>query len=299
MSFPPTLSLCMITYNEEENLRRCLNSVSHLVDEIIIADTGSTDRTREIAQDAGSRLFVFAWKEDFSQARNFSLQQACGDWILILDADEVLQPVTPAEIKKLLADSEAEGYFLQIKNFHSNGTQFTVDQAVRLFRNRPGYRFHGALHEQIAPSILCHTGGKGLKTAPLLIYHYGYLDRCLHKKEKARRNLAILHRTLQKDPNDPFLLYCLGLEYYQQGEIEKGLDYLRKAIPLMEGSEGYFENAIVNVALGFFITGQTEKLQEFTRKALLMFPHHPVLVRLNQAAKTRASNEKTLSRKNT
>jgi 2-polyprenyl-3-methyl-5-hydroxy-6-metoxy-1,4-benzoquinol methylase len=275
-----TVCLCMIAKNEEELILSCFNSVKRIVDEIILVDTGSRDGTAGLATGAGARVFYFDWKGDFARARNFALEQAVSDWILILDADEELEPVGPEVFCGLLHVSDVEGYFLYIKNYLGTGREFTLDQVVRLFRNRPEYRFEGAIHEQVAPAILRANGGKGLASAPLVINHCGYLDAQVVKKDKFARNTSILKRELKKKPGDPYLLHCLTVEYYQRGEVAKGVACLEKALGRMHGTEGYFQDALLNYALGLLSLGKTEKLIGFAGKSLEILPGHADLLLL-------------------
>lgn len=277
MQHTPRLSLCLIVRNEEDHLENCLASVKHLVEEIIIVDTGSTDRTIGIAQEQGCSVFTWEWNGNFSAARNFSLNKASGDWILVLDADEMLEPTSRQTLDQLLAADSVEGYFLQIKNELGSGHEVAWDQAVRLFRNRPHYRYTGIIHEQVATSILSATLGQGLAQAPLIIRHLGYLDCWIKAKDKPTRNISLIREGIKQTPDDPFLLYCLGLEYYRQHSVSAGLNCLEQALPHLTGAEGYFENVLCHKALGLYATEQIDVLLEFLNKTLLMFPEHPVL----------------------
>ncbi len=182
----PKLSLCMIVKNEEDVLARCLKSVKSLVNEIIIVDTGSTDKTLDIAKDFGAIILQYEWTDDFSAARNFSLNHVTGEWILVLDADEILMFDSNEQIARLLKDDDAEGYFIRIVNLLGEPPDFEISDglAVRLFRNRQEYQFEGVIHEQIKNSISRKRGDQTLKRIPLTIYHDGYLADCLKKKKK-------------------------------------------------------------------------------------------------------------------
>lgn len=178
------LSLCMIVKNEESVLPRCLKSVRSLVWEVIVVDTGSTDATQEVASEFGAKTFDFQWKDSFAEARNFSLDRASGEWILILDADEVLVYDSEKDFGRLLRDPEVEGYFARIVNLLGKSPEFETseDLIVRLFRNKPEYRFEGSIHEQVRPAITRISGEKSLKRAPLTIYHDGYLSEVKKRK---------------------------------------------------------------------------------------------------------------------
>ena len=96
------ISSCLIVKNEAENIARCLESIKSISDEIIVVDTGSTDNTVEIAKSYGARIYFYEWDNNFSNARNFALEKATGDWIIFLDADEYFEENTPKELKNVL-----------------------------------------------------------------------------------------------------------------------------------------------------------------------------------------------------
>src|SRR5208282_6889122 len=146
------LSLCMIVRNEEPLLPGCLESVRGVVDEIVAVDTGSSDATPEIVRTHGGLLLRHTWRDDFSAARNVSLDGATGDWILCMDADERLRPEEHGRLRRLIERSASEDAFLvPIRSETPTGVQLT--RGHRLFRNRKGIRFSGRIHEQISPSF--------------------------------------------------------------------------------------------------------------------------------------------------
>src|SRR3990167_648830 len=105
-----TISLCMIVKNEEKYLGQCLNSVKEIVNEVIITDTGSTDKTKEIAKKFKAKIFDFKWNDDFSEARNESLKHATKEWILVLDADEIINRDDLNKIKEIVKDKETDAF---------------------------------------------------------------------------------------------------------------------------------------------------------------------------------------------
>jgi tetratricopeptide (TPR) repeat protein len=150
-----TMSLCMIVKDEEEMLPRCLEAAAPVVDEIVVVDTGSTDRTMEIAREFGAKLIEHPWSGDFAEARNVSLDAATGDWILWLDADEVLVAEDAERLRELTGKVWREAFFLVETNFTGelgDGNAAT-HSALRVFRNRPGRRFEGRVHEQIGHTL--------------------------------------------------------------------------------------------------------------------------------------------------
>lgn len=215
----PSISLCMIVKNEERTLERCLDSVTSLAPEMIIVDTGSTDRTPAIAARYGAAVIPFDFDvADFGAARNQALGRAKGRWILSLDADEILDPASAPLIPKLTARGENAGYYFQRLNRQVNSESTTIDHVVRLFPNRPGYRFRARVHETIDESIL--AGGGRLVTTAVRIHH----DFALDPEERRRRNLwyiQILQEEIAANPNDSSRLDFLAAEYHQLGMFDE------------------------------------------------------------------------------
>lgn len=144
------ISLCMIVRNEELNIRRCLDSVKNYVDEMVIVDTGSADRTKAVCSEYGARIFDFEWKNDFAAARNFSLEKARGDWILWLDADEVADMADFSSLRVYLDNSEDSLILVPMLHFYGKGPadekHAYFSSAVRLMRKSTGIRFVGKIH---------------------------------------------------------------------------------------------------------------------------------------------------------
>ncbi|MBE1447428.1 glycosyltransferase [Paenibacillus sp. OAS669] len=223
----PTVSLCMIVKNEERYLRKCLDSVKGFVDEIIIVDTGSTDRTLEIANEFNAKVSAFEWIHDFSAARNFAIQQASCDYILQLDADEYLED--GATLQEDIA-SDKDYYSVTIKNHKSDGGSF-AHQAVRLFKNRAELHYIGKLHEHLNildPSLTLSSGD-----ASSLINHLGYLDDTVQEKNKVERNYEIMLKELEANPS-PYSLYNMGKVCMSQRKYEEALNYFKKSYELAD-----------------------------------------------------------------
>jgi len=224
-----TLSLCMIVKDEEENLPRCLKSVEKAVDEIIVVDTGSTDKSIDIAKSFGAKVFSHQWKDDFSEARNISLDNATCDWVLFLDADEELLQEDIPTLRKLLQDKKNEGYYLNEFNFLGDkpGEDIAINITFRLFRNKKEHRFSGAIHEQIVAAV--QRGNPNIEFSSVRINHYGYLNRSTTDKNKIKRNLDILLEEVKKSPDDSFVLFNLGVEYLRLNKYEEAIEQYRKA----------------------------------------------------------------------
>jgi len=207
------LSLCMIVKNEEHNLPKCLESVRTLADDLIIVDTGSTDATPHIAACHGAKVVPFDFtRADFAAARNCALSHARGRWILLLDADEILDRAGAPMIETLVALNENAGYFFERCNHSSDSGSSTTDYVVRLFPNRPNYRYRGRVHETVDASILA-AGGRLHKTAVRIDHSF-----CSDRGERRRKNqwyIEILREEIAANPNDDSRLDFLAAEYHQ------------------------------------------------------------------------------------
>jgi tetratricopeptide (TPR) repeat protein len=241
---PQRLSLCMIMRDEEEHLARCLASVQGVVDEIVIVDTGSVDRSVEIAESFGAHVLHEEWRGDFATPRNTGIDAATGDWILILDADEEL--MDGARVRELLHEEDLEGYCLREVNFIGEelGVESVVNSAFRLFRNKPAYRYNGALHEQIMGAV-DPVGGVCTRFVGIEIHHYGYLEPTTRAKEKTDRNMAIVLDEVARKPTDSFTLFNAGVEYQRIGEHETALEYFRRSFAELSSLKAYYASLLL------------------------------------------------------
>lgn len=217
-----TLSVCMISKNEEANIERCLKSVQCIADEIILADTGSTDNTVEIAKSLGAKVVNHKWNNDFSAARNASLKEATKDWILFLDCDEEMTEEEALKFKALLQQNDShEAFYLRLVNIISD-TVVSDAIVLRAFKNRPEYRFKGKMHEQVITVIQEMYGIDSIGETPIQILHYGYDPNIVDTSKKSRRNLDILLSYDEKD-KDGYYYYVLGNEYARIDDFETAL----------------------------------------------------------------------------
>ncbi|SHE48025.1 Glycosyltransferase involved in cell wall bisynthesis [Caldanaerobius fijiensis DSM 17918] len=246
----PLLSLCMIVKNEEKNLPRCLDSVKDIVDEMIIVDTGSTDSTVKVAESYGAKVFSIRWNDDFSEARNASLEKANGKWILLMDADDELDQEDKQKIRNLLTD-DVEGYFFKTINYvgQNPGVEVALNMNFRLMRNRPEYRFIYPIHEQIAAVIQQIRPGAKLVSTDIKVYHYGYLDDEVVIKEKRKRNMRIIERVLQENPSDAFMRFNMGNEYFALSDYNKALYEYMLSLNNTHGKTGYLSKLYVRMTL--------------------------------------------------
>lgn len=273
------ISLCMIVRNEEKNIRRCLQSVAGAVDEIIVVDTGSTDGTVQAAREFGALVRSFPWNGSFSDARNASLEPATGDWIFFLDADEELAGESRETLRRVTggANENVEGYFVKVINYLSNEgwIESCPDLIFRLFRNRPDYRFHGAIHEQIVDVILKRNSRARYQVAEdLVILHYGYLDRQIREKDKKNRNLALLHQELARDPENRLLRYHYGVELYRAEKYAESAAELVKAANGIDPQTIYLPKLLRYIVLAYRAAGRPEEALEAVRLGLGLFPNY-------------------------
>ena len=249
----PRLSLCMIVKNEQHFLRECLLSVQDFVDEIVIVDTGSSDETKDIAREFTSLVFDFPWNDDFAAARNESLRHATGDWILILDADEILDAKAAGRLREALAAEEAWAYYLPQLHYTNTylshpdfiplregelGGEFAAEFkgyypcfVIRLFRRDPGILFSYCVHETVYPSL--KRLGKSPQHIRLPIHHLHERkgSSVLNDKQNYYFQLSLLniqrYPSYAKSYNDVAVYY----NRYRQDPVV-ALSYCQKAVEL-------------------------------------------------------------------
>ena len=244
---PRTLTLCLIVKDEEQLLPGCLESVAGLIDELVVVDTGSTDRTIEIALAAGAKVIDEPWTDDFSRARNVGLKHATSDFVFWLDADERLDPACRATLRRLV-DSESDEarptiYAPIIQNLDALGRSLGADHMPRLWRRRPELFFTGRVHERVGvevPSVLVRYEDD------LRILHLGYDPGIAEARGKHPRNLRLLELELKDRPDEPTLLYYVAKEAYATGEDERAADLFRDVVRRAPG---------LNFALSSYVFG--------------------------------------------
>ncbi|MFA5032167.1 MAG: glycosyltransferase [bacterium] len=220
-----SISLCMIVKDEEKNLPRCLDSFKDLVDEIIVVDTGSTDRTVEIAKSYGAKVYYFKWCDDFSAARNESLKYATKEWILIIDADEYIDSGNKEKIKQVLQNPVCSAYSINTKNFLAPYSPiFAVNTLIRLYKKIPGICYNGKIHNQIESSI--KKLGVKIGITDIFIYHTGYLAK--DKNDGERINM--LKECYKETPTDPLVNFYLGEKYESMSNYDTAIEHFKKAV---------------------------------------------------------------------
>jgi glycosyltransferase involved in cell wall biosynthesis/predicted O-methyltransferase YrrM len=226
----PRVSLTMIVKDEEQNLPACLGPVRGLVDEVVVVDTGSSDRTREVAAGLGARVSEFRWVDSFAAARNAALDQATGDWAFWLDADDRVDPDNVRKLTTLFAGLtwENAGYVMTCLCVPSEpgGTTTAVDH-VRLFRHDLRHRWTYRVHEQIIPSL--RATGATVRWSEVSVQHVGYVDAALRRRKLAR-DLRLLELERGEKPGDPFTLFNLGSVYHELGDMPAAIIALEASL---------------------------------------------------------------------
>ncbi len=205
----PRLSLCMIVRDEEEALDRCLAAAAPFVDEIVVVDTGSRDRSREIARLRGARVLETPWTDDFSAARNVSLDAATGDWIVVLDADETISPETGRALRDAAGRPDVFGCFLPLVNVYDDRGLSLTALILRAWRNRPEIRFKNRIHEQVMHAVTpaARAAGARLVSLPGAVRHDGYRPSIVASRGKNERNLRLFELAAAEAPDDLYLRF--------------------------------------------------------------------------------------------
>ncbi|MDZ7338324.1 MAG: tetratricopeptide repeat protein [candidate division KSB1 bacterium] len=218
-----TVALCAIVKNEERFLPKCLASVQGAVDELVIVDTGSTDRTVEIAQSFGATVYHHPWQDSFSEARNFALERVQSAWVLVLDADEELERRDISVLRQVVRTEQVTCFFLPVLNQMPDRT-FSQLYSRRLFRRGMAH-YEGIVHNQLVvqgPSA----------PAPIRIYHYGYDLSPEEMAAKQARSERLLLRQIVEQPDDPFPRFNLARIYRNQGRWQEAIEVAQEGLRL-------------------------------------------------------------------
>lgn len=264
----------MIVKNEEKNIKRCLDSIESIADEIIIVDTGSNDETLNICSSYNAKVINHKWNNDFSEARNVSLEYATKDYILFLDADEEISKEDLEKLKALLSSKKlAEGYFFRLTNI-INGTEVGEYVVFRFFKNKRKYRFRGKVHEQIANCIQKHNKDKCIENIDIKIYHYGYDPNKVNIESKYKRNMGILN-TYTEEEKDAYYFYVLGNEYARITDFKSAIESYEKSLDLMELKYNYvfYPYLILNIVKAYSNEKQFYESIKFIEKIRLSIPN--------------------------
>ena len=220
MTVEKRLSLCMVTKNDEKQLSDCLKDFSGIVDEIIIADIGSSDKTVEIAEQAGAIVYRMEWKNNYSEARNLCLDHAEGRWILFLDPDETILLEQLIELESLLVNPNVEGYLLYTSYPEDNSIFYPI-QSLRLFRNRNEYRYRYKVFERIPDYILTNIEDSYIQ---IVKRDHGTPTRV------PDIDILLLEEDISEHPEDSYLQYMYGIVLLNLQRYEESVTHFQKAL---------------------------------------------------------------------
>jgi glycosyltransferase involved in cell wall biosynthesis len=250
-----TIGLSMIVKNGGEGLRSCLRSVCSLVDQIVIADTGSTDNTVEIAREFGAVVVTCPWTDHYAEARNVALAPISTDWVLVLDADEELTVDATLLIPKLLECSESiGGYTVTFRNYFKDritgmlsslsrenkdsnerakgALSHAEHRNCRLFRRHLQIFFTGRIHEGVESQIL--AAGLKYRDSNIDVLHFGYLAEESRFAAKQDYYYAITKQAIEEAPNNPHLWLQMGMsEIRARKDVETALECFEMALSLI------------------------------------------------------------------
>lgn len=290
---PPLVSATLIVRDESAFIEACLASLSGVVDEIVVVDTGSLDDTVEKARHYPVSVHTFPWRDDFSAARNFAIEQASGDWILYIDADERLELPNSESLRRALRDESKVAW--RVRFFPRVG--WTAHAELRLFRNDPRIRFQGVIYEAVNAAIdkVSRSDGLDVGVSDITMRHVGYEGSQLHK---IPRNVSLLRKYLSDNPDRSYCWWHLGEMLSMTGDEDaaiaawrRGAEAARKEYRFDPGQSC----SLPFVSLLQSLHGRGEPVADLLREALELFPDNLVLQwNLAKLALERFDDEKAL-----
>ena len=279
---PFRLSQCMIVKNEEKNIEKALSWAKPIAFEQIVVDTGSTDRTVEIAESMGAKVFHFEWIDDFSAAKNYAIEQAKGDWIAFLDADEYFSDEDAQKLIQIILKVENDPQLRKMKtallcpwiHLDDTGNPFLVLAQQRVFRNTPEIRYSGSIHEYLT---LVHPS---FNVPELSIMHTGYTKEAYGDTGKAARNLRMIEEELSNRPDDVNLKCYLADSLRVEGptqDTERAESLYREALASGQTILRDLKQGAYNYLISKYFNDEdhNEENMEFCRQAYDEFPNNP------------------------
>lgn len=260
----PSLGACLIVRNGRSTIEAAVRSLLPFVHQLVVVDTGSEDKTPSVCARYGAELHFFAWTNNFAEARNYALQCMRTNWIITLDADEVVDSTSLAALLPLPNDSSVGGFRVALHNALStdDNAATSIHHYPRIFRRHPSIRYKGAIHEQIGEAIL--NAGFDIIESPVVIHHYGYTSIT---PQKIHRNATLLRAELDKEPENPWLQYHFGLTEFAAQRYETARQYLLSVLETQTLSPEQMEMAwlrLAQMALGQDDWPEFEKRISFT-----------------------------------
>jgi O-antigen biosynthesis protein len=238
------LSVCLIVRDNENTIRPCLESIRPWVDEMVVIDTGSTDRTPTICEEFGARVFHWAWQDSFAAARNVSFDHARGEWLFWMDSDDTIPEECGRKLRELAEGPHEEsilGYVMQVHCPGADPNDLTVVDHVKLVRNRPDLRFEFRIHEQILPAIRRASGDVAF--TDIHVVHSGSDHSLETRGRKLARDFRLLELEYSDRPDHPFVLFNLGMTHADAHQHQEAVQYLIRCIDVSQPSESHLRKA--------------------------------------------------------
>ncbi len=269
-----TVSACMIVKNEEELLEDCLKSIRSWVDEIIIVDTGSTDKTIEIAESYGAKIYHQQWEGNFSKHRNYSLEQATSDWIFIIDADERLCEEDIPKLQGLINSDEHSIVSINVYSIYGDNEEMTTFlPSIRLFKRDMELRYQGIVHNRLE-----FPEDASIVRADVKLMHLGYDLSPKRMKAKFERSKALLEKQLEEDPRNAFALYNLAQLYRGRSKdnpakfSDEIIKFAQRALKITDPDDLHTRNlhlmSLDQLGWAYFYKKDFVSALEYTEKAL-------------------------------
>ncbi|WP_226889679.1 glycosyltransferase [Nostoc sp. MG11] len=273
-----SLSLCMIVKNEAATLSKCLSSVRKVVDEMVVVDTGSIDRTPYIAKQFGAKVHHFQWCNNFSAARNAALKYVTGDWVLVLDADEVMTSGIVPQLKEAIARDEY--LLINLVRQEVGAEQSPYSLVSRLFRNHPDICFerpyHALVDDSVSAMLMKDPNWQVGYLPGVAILHTGYQKNAIAQNNKYAKAAAAMEGFLATHPDDPYVCSKLGALYVETGKISQGMELLKRGVAASE------ENYDILYELHYHLGIAHSRLRNFPQaishyQAAIKLPIYPML----------------------
>lgn len=266
----PRISVCMIVKNEEKYIDQCLRSVKPIADEVILVDTGSTDRTVKIAKRYTDKIYFHPWNDNFSEARNQAMQYATGDWILTIDADEELVEEDIPNLLIAVQNENIDAVVTQIVSTAQEGRSQGVHSSERILRNNGVIRYEGRVHNRV-------VGITSSKNYPIRLLHYGYDSLEVDTGKKFERTVSLLRKDLEDNPDNPATHHYLSCSYVSRGMYRETIDHGLQAIRLAEANNDQnmmFLWTHYNLSLAYYRLNELKTAEEMAVRALKKYPDH-------------------------
>lgn len=279
------ISQCMIVKNEESNITQALSWGKSIMWEQIVVDTGSTDRTIELAEKMGAKVYRFDWTNDFAAAKNYAISQASGDWIAFLDADEYVREEETTQIARFISGIQNSPYLAlttELLNLDDNGRVFSRSRHMRFFRNLTGLCYEGRIHENLTMDGNLLKAGELKDTGDAFyIYHTGYRESVMEDGEKSRRDRQIIESELENRPGSWELMGYLGDCYRVEKDYARAIEWYEKAMEVFCGArdniqdDPQMERIFSFLMLLLAAEGREKRLREVYEMALALQPVEP------------------------